>query len=108
MKKTASISRFKILEEANNLKRTKESMAKELKIPLQLVKQVLSGKASDKETYRIIQKMLKVYPLKENDLNIASKEEFIPFNIFSSKLSQNSSRLFKRKLTRNFKDILRV
>ena len=54
MKKTASISRFKILEEANNLKRTKEAMAKELKIPLQLVKQVLNGKASDKDTYKII------------------------------------------------------
>ena len=97
MNKKENISTVKILEEANNLKRTKDSMAKELKLPIQLMKKVLSGKASTSDTSKVIKKMLETYPIKESDLHAVKKEDFSPFVICSQKLSKKSTRFFKRK-----------
>lgn len=97
MNKKINISNVKILEEANNLKRTKSSLSKELKLPIQLIEKVVNGNASERDNSKVIKKMLETYPIKESDLNPIKKENFSPFVVFSQKLSKKSARFFKRK-----------
>ena len=59
---------LKIIEEANNLKRTKEALAQELNTPLTNLENIIQGKSSLNESKKFIEKMLKKYPIEGSKL----------------------------------------
>ncbi len=88
---------LKIIEEANNLKRTKKALAEELSISTSDLENVIFGKCTPKEAQNVISKMLKKYPIDAGKLQINNKDLFSPCTIFKKSDSKKSSRVFKRK-----------
>ena len=50
----------RIIEEANNLKRTKDTLAKEINVPKKKLDRVLQADFKNKEAQDVIEKMLKI------------------------------------------------
>ena len=88
---------LKIIEEANNLKRTKEALAQELNISLTNLEKIIQGNCSLNESKKFIEKMLKKYPIEGSKLLVTESDIYEAFTILNRETSKNSSRVFKRK-----------
>ncbi len=88
---------FRVIEEANNLKRTKEAIAKELNVSKNQLEKIIRGKCTIVEEQKFIEKMLKKYPIDVSKFKNLKIEKFRKFSIFDRKSSMKSSRVFKRK-----------
>ena len=65
---------LKIIEEANNLKRTKEALAIELNISLTNLEKIIQGNCSLNESKKFIEKMLKKYPIEGSKLLVTETD----------------------------------
>ena len=90
---------LKIIEEANNLKRTKAALSKELNISTSALNKIIHGKCKPKDAQDLIDKMLKLYPIDASKLQVVEEDIKMPFTIISKEKSKMSSRIFKRKNT---------
>ena len=88
---------FKIIEEANNLKRTKVALSKELNISKETLEKVITGKCNSKEAKNVIARMLEVYPIDPKKLQLVDEKNHCGFTITNRKASKKSSRVFNRK-----------
>ena len=88
---------LKIIEEANNLKRTKNALAKELNISKSTLEKVIMGKCKPAEARDLVTKMLKTYPIDASKLQIEDEEKTFSLTLLNTKKSKKSSRVFKRK-----------
>ena len=87
----------RILSEANDLKRTLKSMAIELEIDENHLKNVVSGNCSRTEAFAVIDKIEEVYPIDSSDLRLIQDNSEFGVLCFSAKKSIDSSRIFHRK-----------
>ncbi len=58
----------RILSEANDLKRTIEAMADDLNVEYEYLQNVVDGKCKKKDTFKILKKIEKIYPIDSSDL----------------------------------------
>lgn len=86
----------RILSEANDLKRTVDSMAIELSIDKSLLTLVVQGQASQEETFAIIDKMEQFYPIDSSDLKLVNDNSKHGVVHHTSDQSQASARVFNR------------
>ena len=76
---------FKIIEEANNLKRTKSALSKELNISTSTLNKIIYGKCKPKEAQDLIDKMLKMYPIEASKLKVIEEDKSLPFTLLNKK-----------------------
>ena len=88
---------LRVIEEANNLKRTKKALAEELNIKPSYLEKIINGKCNLKEKQDFIKMMLKKYPIDKTKLENLESEPFHSFTILDKNTSKNSARIFKRK-----------
>ena len=88
---------LKIIEEANNLKRTKQALAQELNVSITNLEKIIQGNCSLNESKKFIEKMLKKYPIEGSKLLVTESDIYEAFTILNTETSKNSSRIFKRK-----------
>lgn len=87
----------RILSEANDLKRTVESMANELGLNESHLKNVIAGNCSRAEAFQVIDKIEEVYPVDSSDLRLIQDNSEFGVLYFSAEKSIESSRIFNRK-----------
>ena len=87
----------RILSEANDLKRTVESMANELGLDTGHLKNVISGNCSRSEAFHVIDKIEETYPVDSSDLRLIQDDSEFGVLYFSAEKSIDSSRIFNRK-----------
>lgn len=86
----------RIKSELNDLKRTPESCATELKVPLEHIQAILEGSASNAEVLAFIDLLGDSYPLDKSDLLLPVDDTTGGAKIMRSAESKASSRVFGR------------
>ena len=86
----------RILSEANDLKRTVESMAVDLNIDSEYLQQVTSGNCTREDTFKIINLIEKTYPVDSSDLLLINDDCQNGILYFSADESKKTSRVFDR------------
>jgi len=87
----------RILSEANDLKRTISSLASELNFDEQKLTQIVKGECDIEDTYEVINKMGKQYPINISDLYLDEDDSLNAVRIMRAEESKTSSRIFDRK-----------
>ena len=87
----------RILSEANDLKRTVSALAEEIDIDEDKLKQILKGECDLEESYSVIERMGKKYPIDVSDLYIEEDDCTNSVKIMRAEDSLKSSRTFLRK-----------
>jgi len=87
----------RIKSELNDLKRTPESAAEELKINPDKINAIINGNANIEDTYMLIGKMGNFYPIDSTDLYLLKDDCVNGIKIMRADESKNSSRIFNRK-----------
>ena len=86
----------RILSEANDLKRTLETVSKDISVSLDSLNLLLEGKLDSGEAFEIVQKFSEVYPVKISDI-LLENEDSSEKVVFSKKNeSLSSSRVYSR------------
>ena len=70
---------LKIIEEANNLKRTKTALSEDLNISKHTLEKVIVGKCKPSEAKNVVTKMLKKYPIDASKLQVVDEEKKYPY-----------------------------
>ena len=83
--------------ELNDLKRTTESAASELQIPLKELKDIIDGKKDEETTFRLIERLSKIYPIDGKDLYLLMDDTINGIRYMSASKSYASRRIFKRR-----------
>ena len=86
----------RILSEANDLKRTIKSMSKELDVNYEYLQNVIKGQCKHKDTFKIIKKIGKTYPIDSSDLILINDDCKHATLHMTSKKSKATSRVFDR------------
>ena len=86
----------RILSEANDLKRTVNALAKDINVDEEFLAKVIEGDCEIDDSYEIIKKMGKKYPIDISDLFLLENDCKNSVKIMRSQDSINSSRVFKR------------
>ena len=86
----------RILSEANDLKRTVSSLAKDINVDEEFITKVIDGDCEIDDSYEIIKKMGKKYPIDISDLFLIEDDCKNSIKIMRSGDSINSSRIFNR------------
>ena len=86
----------RIRSELNDLKRTPESCANELGIPLEMVERILGGQASGAETSNFVDILGRHYPIDKSDLILLQDDCTDGVRIMRDEESQGSARVFER------------
>jgi len=86
----------KILSAANDLKRTKDTLCNELKVPIEKIEKIILGKLELDELLIFCKKMSSYYPISLSDIWIEQPESETPIFVFTSIKSKESQRIFKR------------
>jgi len=87
----------RIRSELNDLKRTPESAAKELKFNLSELNLILEGQASKSHINLLIEKMGEFYPIDISDLYILKDDCTNGIKVMTSQSSTKTTRVFNRK-----------
>ena len=87
----------RIQSEANDLKRTPQSLSEEIGISEDVVNKVIKGDCGLEESYEVIRRMGSIYPIDISDLYIQQDDCINGIRIMGSDESKKSSRTFKRK-----------
>ena len=94
---TVKLIGSRLLAEANDLKRTIESISEEIDIDLSELKRVVNGEASYKEAVSLATCFSENYPINLGDLIIDLPDHINGVLIMRAQESKNSSRVFDRK-----------
>ncbi len=86
----------RIRSELNDLKRTPESCAQELKYPLEELQSVLEGRATAAQTMELIDALGNHYPIDKSDLLLLADDCVDGAKIMRASESQASARIFDR------------
>jgi methylphosphonate synthase len=86
----------RILSEANDLKRTVQSMADDLNVENKYLQQVIDGNCTKADTTKIIDLIEKTYPIDSSDLLLINDDCDNGILYFSSGDSKKTSRVFDR------------
>ncbi|MBT5399076.1 hypothetical protein HOL24_00885 [bacterium] len=86
----------RILSEANDLKRTIESMSHELNVDFEYLQNVINGNCTKKQTIDIINRMEKTYPIDSSDLLLINDDCHNGVLYFDINDSKKTSRVFNR------------
>ena len=86
----------RILSEANDLKRTLGTLAKEINRPESLLKDLLSGNGSVEEALSVAKDMAKIYPIDLSSLIVDPDENVHRVKVMRDKESQTTGRVFDR------------
>jgi methylphosphonate synthase len=86
----------RILSEANDLKRTVESMATDLSIDSEDLQRVINGNCTREDTFKIINLIEKIYPVDSSDLLLINDDCQNGILHFSVDKSKKTSRVFNR------------
>jgi methylphosphonate synthase len=86
----------RILSEANDLKRTVESMADDLNIDSKYLQKVIDGNCTKVDTFNIINLIEKTYPVDSSDLLLINDDCQNGILYFSADQSKKTSRIFDR------------
>jgi len=86
----------RILSEANDLKRTVESMAADLNIDSKHLQKVISGYCTKEDTFEVIGLIEKTYPIDSSDLLLINDDCQNGILYFSAYESKKTSRVFNR------------
>jgi methylphosphonate synthase len=86
----------RILSEANDLKRTVQSMADDLSVDNKYLQQVIDGNCVKEDTVKIINLIEKTYPIDSSDLLLINDDCNNGILYFSSADSKKTSRVFDR------------
>lgn len=87
----------RILNEANDLKRTTEALAQEIGVDIEWLKKVIQGRGSIAEAHMVIEKMAARYPIDRNTLLLTKDDCDNGVKIMRAKASEASARIFDRK-----------
>lgn len=87
----------RILQEANDLKRTVSSMAQELGVEVDWVTQITQGQATRADCERLIQLMGEYYPIDPSQLWLVEDECTYGVRIMRAEQSKQTARVFQRK-----------
>ncbi len=83
--------------ELNDLKRTTESAAKELEVPLKDLKDIIEGKKDEETTFRFIDRLSDFYPIDGKQLYLLKDDTINGIRYMGSSASYKSRRVFNRK-----------
>ena len=103
LKKVEKSTQFKkllgarILSEANDLKRTVSSLAKDLKTDENKLQAIIQGQCELDETFQVIEKMGSFYPIDETDLYLPQDDCTQGVKFMRTSESFSSRRIFERK-----------
>jgi methylphosphonate synthase len=86
----------RIFSEANDLKRTIESMSKDLGVDFKYLQKVIDGDCNKKDTFKIIDLIEKAYPIDSSNLRLINDDSQNGVLYFSAKNSKKTSRVFNR------------
>lgn len=86
----------RILSEANDLKRTIKSMADDLNIDIDYLKNVIDGKCSKDQTFDVINRIEEAYAIDSSDLKLIYDDCDNGILHFTFDASQKTSRVFNR------------
>ncbi len=86
----------RILSEANDLKRTVQSMSDDLSVDFEYLKNVVSGNCTKEQTIDIINRIEKTYPVDSSDLLLINDDCHNGILYFSVDASKKTSRVFNR------------
>jgi methylphosphonate synthase len=86
----------RIFSEANDLKRTVEAMATDLEIDAKYLQNIMDGKCKKKDTFKVIKKMEKTYPIDSSDLLLIQDDCENGTVYCSANQSKSTSRTFNR------------
>jgi len=86
----------RILSEANDLKRTVESMAVDLNIDSKYLQKIINGDCTKKDTFNVINLIERIYPVDSSDLLLINDDCNNGILYFSSENSKKTSRVFDR------------
>jgi uncharacterized RmlC-like cupin family protein len=87
----------RIFSEANDLKRTPETLAKDLGMKPQDVQNILDGERPIEDTYSLVARMGSTYPIDASDLLIPEDDTTNGVKIMRKDDSEASKRIFDRK-----------
>ncbi len=88
---------LRLRSEFNDLKRTSESIARELEFPQEEIDAIFNGTFSTELFFKFIFKAINFYPINLSDIIIENKDTKMGLLVFKNSLSKKSSRIFKRK-----------
>ncbi len=86
----------RILSEANDLKRTVQSMSDDLNVDFEYLQNVISGNCTKKQTIDIINRIEETYSIDSSDLLLINDECYHGILYFSVDTSKKTSRVFNR------------
>ena len=86
----------RILAVANDLKRTSDSLAKELNFSLETVNSVISGESDEKTAHELIYAMVEKYPISLPEIWIDKDDTDAGVKVMTSSESRASARVFDR------------
>ena len=87
----------RILNEANDLKRTRQALAQELGVSQELVDSVIDGAASVTDSQALMRLMVETYPISLSDLWLERDDSDAGVIIMRAESSQRTARVFERK-----------
>lgn len=90
----------RIICELNDLKRTPESAAKELNIPIKELHRILKGVCSEEQAFELVNRMGKIYPIDHTQMYLLKDDTINGARFMTTEESANASRIYKR-LDRN-------
>lgn len=86
----------RIFSEANDLKRTISAMANDLDIDVEYLQKVIKGDCKKRDTFSIIKKIEKIYPIDSSDLILINNDCKNGVSYLSVDKSKATSRVFNR------------
>ena len=87
----------RILSEANDLKRTRETLAAELDMPQATVDEVIAGETDIETAHDLMRAMVDLYPISLADLWLEPDDTDDGVVIMRAEASRSTSRVFDRK-----------
>jgi hypothetical protein len=90
----------RIICELNDLKRTPESAAKELNIPIKELHKILKGVSTEEQAFQLINRMGQIYPIDHTQMYLLKDDTINGARFMTSEESLNASRIYNR-LDRN-------
>ncbi|MEK6932726.1 MAG: hypothetical protein AABW56_02930 [Nanoarchaeota archaeon] len=86
----------RIRSELNDLKRTPQAAAEELRIDVEKINNIIKGNCNLEDIHALINKMEMIYPIDSSDLHIPLDDCSNGIKIMRAEESRNSSRIFTR------------
>ena len=87
----------RIMCELNDLKRTPESAAKELNIPIKELNKVIKGCSTEEQAFRLINRMGQIYPIDHTQMYLLKDDTLNGAKFVTAEESIKTSRIYNRQ-----------